>query len=118
MPYTGKITRDALREALTTRYDKPSRNTQILLGDEIIGRVVTYGKKDTLRVPKNGLRPTVFNGRIDVDGIRLSIEASNTGSLLNAIATKLGQELRKARKPEPTAVEEAAASAATSGFTP
>ena len=98
MTYEGPVTRDAIRERLKTTWDSGSRETKILLDDEMIGRVVTYGKKDMLRASKTGLRPTVYNGRVTVNGHDFSLEASNTGSLLNALATNIGKALRGDRK--------------------
>ncbi|MBY3432904.1 hypothetical protein HFN89_01770 [Rhizobium laguerreae] len=98
MPYEGPITRDAIRENLKVNYDKASRATHILLDDEVIGRIVTYGKKDVLRVSKSGLRPTVYNGRVTVNGHHFSIETSSNASLLNALATQIGKALREERK--------------------
>jgi hypothetical protein len=98
MPYDGPVTRDAIRENLQMRYDKPSMSTKILLADEVIGRIVTYGKKDTMRVSRTGLRPTVYNGRVEVKGHQLSIEASSHASLLNALATLIGKALRGDKK--------------------
>ncbi|MCS4090168.1 hypothetical protein [Rhizobium sp. BK176] len=80
------------------RYDQQSRTTQILLGEEVIGRLVTYGKKDVMRVSKSGFRPTVYNGRVTVNGHPLSIEASSNASLLNALATQIGKALREDKK--------------------
>jgi hypothetical protein len=98
MPYEGPVTRDAIRENLKTRYDSPSKTTHILLADEVIGRLVTYGKKDVLRVSKDGFRPTVYNGRVTVNGHKFSIESASNASLLNALATQIGKALREDRK--------------------
>jgi hypothetical protein len=113
MAYEGPVTRDAIRDLLKTKWDSPSRETKILLDGERIGRVVTYGKKDMLRVSKTGLRPTVFNGRVTVNGHDFSIEASSTSSMLNALATKISQAVRadkktSARRDEPSGAPEAA----------
>nr|WP_250808291.1 hypothetical protein [Neorhizobium tomejilense] len=97
MPYTGPTTRDGIRENLRTRYNKQSMATEITLADEVIGRMVSYGKKDTLKVSKTGFRPTVFSGRVSFDDIRLSVEASSATSVLNALATQISREFR-ARK--------------------
>ena len=101
MDYQGPTTRDGIRDLLKTMYNKDSRRTDILLGDEVIGQVVTYGKKDVLKVSKTGLRPTVFNGRVNVNGVRLSLETSSASSLLNALATQIGKELRARRAASP-----------------
>lgn len=106
MAYQGPTTRDAIRENLKTSYDKPSMTTRILLAEEDIGRVVTYGKKNMLRVSKTGLRPTVFNGRAQVNGHSFSVEASSTGSMLNALAVQIGRTLRSDRKAIATVTEE------------
>lgn len=107
MPYEGPVTREAIRENLKMRYDSPSRTTQILLDEVVIGRLVTYGKKGALRVSKSGFRPTVYNGRVSVNGHQFSIEAASNASLLNALATQIGKALREdkkavARAEEPT----------------
>lgn len=110
MAYEGSFSRTALREQLSTRYNREDRQTEILLGQEVIGHMVTYGKKNMLRVPASGLRPTVYNGRVVVNGIRLSVEASKPASLLNALAAQIGKELKaeKARAPaSPDAHQEA-----------
>ncbi|MCV9964081.1 hypothetical protein OIU34_19555 [Pararhizobium sp. BT-229] len=101
MAYEGPVTRDAIRERLKTKWDRASRETKILLDDERIGRVVTYGKKDMLRVSKTGLRPTVYNGRVMLNDHDFNIEASSTGSLLNALAAQISRALRADRKAAP-----------------
>jgi hypothetical protein len=105
MPYEGPVTRDAIRENLRMRYDSTSRTTHILLADEVIGHLVTYGKKNVMRVSKSGFRPTVFNGRVAVNGHHFSIEASSNASLLNALATQIGKALRDDRKAAATPTE-------------
>jgi hypothetical protein len=102
MPYLGPTTRDAIRESLKTQYDKSSMTTQILLDGEVIGQVVTYGKKNSLRPSMSGLRATVYNGRVSVNGHTLSVEGSKTVSMLNALAGQLGRALRSDRKVGPT----------------
>lgn len=118
MAYEGPETRDGIRDALEARYDKVSRTTRVLLGGEDVGQVVTYGKKDMLKVPRNGLRPTVFNGRVNIDGIRISVEASSQGSMLNALATQIGKTLRAAVKARAPRTEDGATTAVASGPKP
>lgn len=118
MAYEGPVTRDAIRELLTTKWDSDSRETIILLDDERIGRVVTYGNKDMLRVSKTGLRPTVFNGRVTVNGHNFSVEASSTASMLNALSVQIGRALRADRKAVTMDEAEAAAPSVTPTFKP
>ncbi|MCZ7862405.1 hypothetical protein O9X98_13610 [Agrobacterium salinitolerans] len=101
MAYNGPVTRDAIRDGLKTKWDSPSRETKILLDGERIGRVVTYGKKDTMRVSKTGLRPTVYRGWASLNDHTFNIEASSTGSLLNKLAVEISRALRTDRKAAP-----------------
>lgn len=117
MAYEGPVTRDAIRENLKTAYDKQSMTTRVLLADEDIGQVVAYGKKDTMRVSKTGLRPTVFNGRVSVNGHRFSLEAASTGSMLNKLAAEISRALRTDRKAAPVEPE-AEVAAPTAAPTP
>jgi hypothetical protein len=106
MSYDGPATKNAILDGLTTLYDKPSATTRILLNETDIGRVVTYGKKDTLCATRMGLRPTVFNGRVQVNSHRFSVEASSVNAMLNKLAVQISRALRDDRKSIVLATEE------------
>jgi hypothetical protein len=106
MAYEGPKTRNGIRNGLETRYDRDTRSTSITLYGDPVGRLVSYGKKNVLSSSKTGFRPTVYSGRVKVDGMSLDVEASSASAVLNALATKLNQAFRSGVRSTPSGYTE------------
>lgn len=81
----SKLTIEEIRARLTMRFDRTA-GTQVLLGDTVIGNIVSFG-----RGPR---RRTVYASRIYGCGPSIEEEGASPRSVLDKVARKLAAAYR------------------------
>ncbi len=89
MTEDGKITVDSVRERLKVRYI--NRQDRVYLDETDIGQIVRMGKR--VGMSQKTVK-TVFKSKIYWDGLRLNIEASSPGVVLDKVAKDIARHLK------------------------
>jgi hypothetical protein len=79
--------KQSIVDGLTSNYSREHRRTEILLDDEVIGGIVSYGDRNAMADRRRTTFPkTVYRADATFEGHRHSFEGTSIKSALNKLA--------------------------------